>query len=119
MKDFFINKSIRGSMIISKEGINGTISAKKKNLDLTIKKVKKTFKFNKFDSINLSKCNYQPFHRGKVKIKKEVVPMGVKVKKRKLKKLLKLINLIARIYLSVNINHFIELKLKLKMKLFQ
>ena len=35
--------------------------------------------FSNFDSINLSKCNYQPFHRGKVKIKKEVVPMGIKI----------------------------------------
>ena len=83
IQDYFINKNIRGTLIISREGINGTIAAKKKNLDLTIKKVKKTFKFNKFDSINLSRCNYQPFHRGKVKIKKEVVPMGVKISKRK------------------------------------
>ena len=30
MQAFFINRGIRGSIIISKEGINGTISAKKK-----------------------------------------------------------------------------------------
>ena len=30
MQDFFINKDIRGTIIISKEGINGTVSAKKK-----------------------------------------------------------------------------------------
>ena len=48
---YFINKNIRGTIIISNEGINGTISAKKKNLDLTIKKIKKTFKFSKFDSV--------------------------------------------------------------------
>ena len=35
MQAYFINKGIRGSVIISREGINGTISAKKKNLDLT------------------------------------------------------------------------------------
>ena len=35
---FFINRSIRGSIIISKEGINGTISAKKKILDEAVKK---------------------------------------------------------------------------------
>ena len=83
MQAYFINKAIRGSIIISKEGINGTISAKKKNLDLTVKKIKKTFKFSKFDSINLSMCFFQPFHRGKVKIKKEVVPMGIKIIKKK------------------------------------
>ena len=84
---YFINKGIRGSIIISKEGINGTISAKKKILDEAVNKIKKTFKFTNFDSINLSKCSYQPFHRGKVKIKKEVVPMGIKVSNRKFKNL--------------------------------
>jgi len=85
IQDFFINKDIRGTIIISKEGINGTISARKKNLDLGIKKIKKTFNFINFDSVNLSMCNYQPFHRGKVKIKREVVPMGIKISKRKSK----------------------------------
>jgi len=85
MQTFFINRNIRGSIIISKEGINGTISAKKKILDEAINKIKKTFKFSKFDSINLSMCFFQPFHRGKVKIKKEVVPMGIKIYKRKSK----------------------------------
>ena len=82
---YFNNKGIRGTIIISKEGINGTLSARKKNLDLTISKIKKTFKFINFDNINSSMCNYQPFHRGKVKIKKEVVPMGIKIFKRKTK----------------------------------
>ena len=85
MQAFFINRGIRGSIIISKEGINGSISAKKKILDEAINKIKKVFMFSNFDSLNYSKCNYQPFHRGKVKIKKEVVPMGIKIYKRKSK----------------------------------
>jgi len=85
MQAFFINKSIKGSIIISKEGINGTISADKKTLDAAINKIKKIFTFSNFDSVNYSKCSYQPFHRGKVKIKKEVVPMGLKIYKRKSK----------------------------------
>tara|TARA_B100000029_G_scaffold58472_1_gene52732 strand:+ start:456 stop:1355 length:900 start_codon:yes stop_codon:yes gene_type:complete len=85
MQTFFINKAIRGSIIISKEGINGTISAKKKNLNEAINKIKKTFNFSSFDSVNYSKSNFQPFHRGKVKIKKEIVPMGMKIYKRKSK----------------------------------
>ena len=83
LQAYFISKNIRGTIIISKEGINGTISAKKNNLNLTLIKIKKIFKFTNFDSINSSKCNYQTFHRGKVKIKKEVVPMGFKIIKRK------------------------------------
>ena len=84
LQNYFIKKNIRGTIIISNEGINGTISAKKKNLDLVIKKIKNTFKFIKFDNQNLSKSKFQPFHRGKIKIKKEVVPMGIKISKRKL-----------------------------------
>ncbi len=85
LQTFFINKRVRGTIIISNEGINGTISAKKKNLYLVINKIKATFKFKNFDNINLSKSRFQPFHRGKVKIKKEVVPMGIKITKRKIK----------------------------------
>jgi len=85
LQNYFVNNSIRGTIILSQEGINGTISGKKKKLDLVINKIKKIFKFNNFDSLNSSKSKFQPFHRGKVKIKKEVVPMGIKVLKRKLR----------------------------------
>ena len=85
LQNYFVNNSIRGTLILSQEGINGTISGKKKKLDLVISKIKKNFKFNNFDSFNSSKSKFHPFHRGKVKIKKEVVPMGIKVLKRKLK----------------------------------
>ena len=85
LKSFFINNNIKGLIIISKEGINGTIASKRKNLDLAIKEIKKIFNFKNFDSKNLSKSKFQPFRRHKVKIKKEVVPMGIKVLKRRLK----------------------------------
>ncbi len=85
LKNIFIKYKIRGTLIISGEGINGTISSSKKNLDLVLKKIKKTFDFINFDSQNLSKSKFQIFHKSKVKIKKEVVPMGVKIIKRKTK----------------------------------
>ena len=76
---FFIKKNIRGTIIISSEGINGTISSNRKNLSLALNKVKKVFKFNNFDSQSLSKCKFQVFHRGKIKIKNEVVPIGINI----------------------------------------
>ena len=85
LKSFFINNNIKGLIIISKEGINGTIASKRKNLNLAIKEIKKIFNFKNFDSKSLSKSKFQPFRRHKVKIKKEVVPMGIKVLKRRLK----------------------------------
>ena len=85
LQNYFINISVKGTIILSSECINGTISTNKKKLNLVINQIKKIFNFNNFDSLNLSKCKFQPFHRSKVKIKKEVVPMGVKIIKRKIK----------------------------------
>tara|TARA_Y100001970_G_scaffold32699_1_gene40538 strand:+ start:113 stop:1012 length:900 start_codon:yes stop_codon:yes gene_type:complete len=81
---FFIKNEIRGMIILSSEGINGTISGKKNNLNLGIKKIKKIFNFLSFDSENFSLNKFQPFHKFKVKIKKELVPMGININKRSL-----------------------------------
>ena len=81
---FFIKNKIRGTIILSNEGINGTISGKKNNLNLGIKKIKKVLNFLNFDSENFSLNKFQPFHKCKVKIKKELVPMGININKRSL-----------------------------------
>ena len=73
-------KNIRGTIIISKEGVNGTISGKAADIKFTINKLKKTLKFKDFNSSNISKSLFQPFHKPKVKIKNEVVPMNIKLK---------------------------------------
>jgi UPF0176 protein len=75
LQNYFFKRSIRGTLIISKEGLNGTISGKSKDISFINKKIKSIFKIKTFDSKNLSKNNFQPFHRAKIKIKNEVVPM--------------------------------------------
>ena len=50
------------------------------NLEKILKLLKKKFKFTKFDSSNISTSRFQPFHKAKVKIKKEVVPLDLKIK---------------------------------------
>ena len=52
---------------------------KAKILESTINKLKlnQLFSFKKFDNSNNSKSKFQPFHKPKVKIKKEVVPMNL------------------------------------------
>jgi len=76
---FFLKNNIRGTVIISPEGINGTISGKFKDIIKFKNKIKILFKNSDFDSQNISKSKFQPFHRAKVKIKKEVVPMDIKI----------------------------------------
>ena len=79
-KNQFVDKlqsnSIRGTIIVSREGLNGTISGKIKNLNNVIKDIKSFYNFKKFDSENHSYCDFQPFIKAKIKIKKEVVPIG-------------------------------------------
>ena len=77
LENLFSENDIRGTLIISKEGLNGTLSGKSKNIYKIIKIIKNSFKIKKFDSENLSKSKLQPFHKPKIKIKKEVVPMGI------------------------------------------
>ncbi|MDC0163528.1 rhodanese-related sulfurtransferase [Candidatus Pelagibacter sp.] len=79
LKTLFSSHKVRGTIIISKEGINGTISGKNKDLLNVKKNLKKILLFRKFNSENYSKSKFNPFHRAKVKIKKEVVPMGFKI----------------------------------------
>ena len=79
LQKLFTDNNIKGILIISTEGLNGTISGKVKNISTTSKKIKSLFNIINFDSENLSKSKFQPFHKPKIKIKKEVVPMGLNI----------------------------------------
>ena len=83
---FMVNNDVKGALIIAKEGLNGTISGKKIATRLFEKKILKQFNFKDFDSRNNSLCKFQPFHKAKVKIKKEVVPFGLNLDKKNKKK---------------------------------
>ena len=77
LQKFLKLNNIRGTIIIAKEGLNGTISGSIKDIDKTTKKLKSLFLFKQFDNSNESKSKFQPFHKPKVKIKKEIVPMNL------------------------------------------
>ena len=83
---FMIKNEVRGFLILAKEGINGTISGEKKSINLVERKILKQFNFKEFDNRNNSSSKFQPFHKAKVKIKKEVVPFGINLNKKNKKK---------------------------------
>ena len=82
-KDFLqreiLKNNISGTIILSQEGINGTIAGRRRNISQIIKSLKKVLNFKDFDSKNMSQSHFQPFHKGKIKIKNEVVPLGLKI----------------------------------------
>ena len=64
----FLNKNkIRGTIILAKEGMNGTISGQLKDIKKTTNKLKSLFIFKNFDNNNNSKSTFQPFHKSKSK----------------------------------------------------
>ena len=77
LQNYLIKKNLRGTIILAKEGVNATIAGKYVDIKFIINKINKTLDIKSFDSENISKCNFQPFHRCKVKIKKEIVPMDL------------------------------------------
>jgi len=82
LSNLLTNKNITGSIIISKEGLNGSISGMNKDIKTTIIRLKKILNIKEFDSVNNSISKFKPFHKPKVKIKREVVPMDLKMSNR-------------------------------------
>ncbi len=68
--------NIRGTLLLASEGINGTISGTNKAIDAFLAWLEDDKRFEDID-YKLSYHAEQPFHRTKVKLKKEIVTMGV------------------------------------------
>lgn len=75
-KKFLIDNKLKGSIIFSFEGINGSIAGKQSNIELLSNFLKKKFLFDEFDNINECHVDFIPFKKAKIKIKKEVVPLN-------------------------------------------
>ena len=76
------NKLILGTVLLAKEGVNGTISGTKKDLNEFIHFIKQNLKIRKL-SIKISQNKFIPFYRLKIRLKKEIVTIGDKTKKKK------------------------------------
>ena len=70
--------SVKGLIILSPEGINGTLSGNEKNISVIKKNILSFFNISKFDVQNITKSSFVPFLKTKIKIKSEVVPINEK-----------------------------------------
>lgn len=73
-----LDNEVKGTIIVSPEGINGTISAKPEQLEKMMQFLRG---FNEFHDLEdkISFNNRHPFERTKVKLKREVIPLGAPV----------------------------------------
>ena len=75
LDSFVSDKLVRGTILLADEGINGTISGKKKDLDNIISLIRKTLKIRKLN-IKINQTSFLPFNRIKIRLKKEIVSLG-------------------------------------------
>jgi len=67
---------VKGTLLLASEGINGTIAGSRAGIEAVIAWLKKDPRLENLDSKE-SYDNEIPFYRAKVKLKKEIVTMGV------------------------------------------
>lgn len=68
---------VKGTLLLAKEGINGTIASNRKGIDALLDWLRTDSRFANIASKE-SYAQAMPFYRGKVKLKKEIVTMGIK-----------------------------------------
>lgn len=69
-------QKVRGTLLLAQEGINGTIAGSRKGVDSVLDWLRREPRFADLDC-KVSYADNPPFKRSKVKLKKEIVTMGV------------------------------------------
>ena len=67
---------IRGTLLLAEEGINGTVAGKRQDIDALLQWLQRDERLNPIE-YKESYTDTMPFKRTKVKLKKEIVTMGV------------------------------------------
>ena len=73
---FMLEHTIRGTLLLANEGINGTVAGSRKDIDALLNYLQND---KRFTNINYKEsfAEQMPFLRTRVKLKKEIVTMGV------------------------------------------
>ena len=67
---------VRGTLLLAREGVNGTVSGSRQSIDGFLAHLRSDARLEKLVHKE-SYCDAHPFYRTKVKLKKEIVTMGV------------------------------------------
>ncbi len=74
--DFMLARDIRGTLLLAREGINGTVAASREAIDALLDYLREDPRLAEI-SFKESYTDSSPFMRSRVKLKKEIVTMGV------------------------------------------
>ncbi len=78
LDQYLENKIVRGTILLADEGINASISGNKEDLIKIFKFIKKILNIRKIN-LKINNVDYLPFNRIKVRLKKEIVSLGLKL----------------------------------------
>lgn len=76
LQQCMVENGVKGTLLLALEGINGTVSGTRAGIDGLLAWLKRDARFHDIDHKE-SYCDEQPFYRSKVKLKKEIVTLGV------------------------------------------
>lgn len=76
LQDLMLEQGVRGTLLLAAEGINGTIAGSRKGVDSVLDWLRRDERFTQLEAKE-SYVEEIPFYRTKVKLKKEIVTMGV------------------------------------------
>ena len=74
--DLMIGEDLRGTLLLAREGINGTVAGRRESIDALLAFLGQDERFAGIQHKE-SLSETIPFHRARVKLKKEIVTMGV------------------------------------------
>lgn len=74
--DFMRERNIKGTLLLASEGINGTVAGTREAIDQLLQRLKSDPRFADLDHKE-SVDDVNPFYRTKVRLKKEIVTLGV------------------------------------------
>ncbi|KKL88241.1 hypothetical protein LCGC14_1926690, partial [marine sediment metagenome] len=76
LQNLMLDEVVKGTLLLAPEGINGTIAGSRQGVDTVIAWLEKDPRFSGLE-VKESYVTGNPFYRTKVKLKKEIVTMGV------------------------------------------
>jgi len=74
--DFMLEHEVRGTLLLAREGINGTVAGREAAIDQLLDYLRRDPRLRDLDC-TFSRDDEMPFYRSRVKLKKEIVTMGV------------------------------------------
>lgn len=76
LQSLMVKEGVKGTLLLATEGINGTIAGSRQGIDAVIAWLESDDRFTGIE-VKESYVNNNPFYRTKVKLKREIVTMGI------------------------------------------